>query len=244
MNKLNWKVFEPLFGTWANKIKPFFDSGQMDVIYEKLKEEARRGYKIAPNSNLTFRAFQETDIDNLQLIIVGMCPYHSFYNDQPVADGLCMSCSVTGKLQPTLLNFYDAIERELYDGLCVPCTRNPDLTFLARDNGVLLLNAALTTTKGKAGNHIALWNEFMKYLFENVFDTAGVPILLLGKEAQKLEKYITPFSTVIKVSHPAFAAYQNEEWNSEGCFKQIQTILKYRNNQEINWFDSSEIIPF
>lgn len=244
-SKLNWTSFEKQFGSWSEKIKPFFFSGGFDGIYKQLKEEAKRGYQIAPNSNLTFRAFQECDINNVRLIVIGMAPYHTFIDNQPIADGLCMSCSITNKLQPSLSNFFDACERELYNGLCLPCIRKADLTYLARDNGVLLLNAALTTTRGKAGNHLLLWEPFMKYLFENVLDVMGIPILLMGRDAQKLEKYINPFNTIIKVSHPASSSYSGDsEWNSEGCFKEIQTILKQRHNEKINWFDEEENIPF
>ena len=51
--KLNWEKFKPYFGTWASKIKPFFDSGGFDPIYERLKEDSRRGIAIARNIKFT-----------------------------------------------------------------------------------------------------------------------------------------------------------------------------------------------
>jgi len=238
--KLNWKNFEHLFGSWKEKIKPFFLQGEFDNIYKQLKEDARRGQQIAPNSNLTFRAFQECDINKLKLVIVVDTPYNDFINGQPMADGLCMSCSITKKIDPILSNFLDACELELYEGLCLPCIRNSDLTYLAKNEGVLLLNVALTTTKQNAKAHLNLWKPFMQYLFEEVLDVQGIPILLIGENSHKLEKYINPFNTIFKL--PSIEA--NKDWDSGNTFREINKLLKRKNNETINWFDESEEIPF
>ena len=244
-SKLKWETFEEKLGSWGSKIYPFYLAGGFDPIYRHLKDRANLGVKILPDSKNTFRCFEECSIDNVRLIIVGMCPYHSLKNGESIADGLALSCGITKYPQPSLDFFTRAIEKELYNDLCLPCIKNPDLTYLANKEGVLLLNAGLTTEAGFAGVHNKLWEPFMKYLFENVLDVMGIPILLLGKDAQKLEKYIAPFNTIIRVSHPASAAHSNlGEWNSESCFKQIETILKHKNNETINWFDENQEAPF
>ena len=46
--KLNWELFSPLFGDWADRIQPFFQNGGFDKIYEFLKKESKRGVGIAP----------------------------------------------------------------------------------------------------------------------------------------------------------------------------------------------------
>jgi uracil DNA glycosylase len=71
--KLEWSKWESQFGTWAAKIKPFFDSGEFDDIYGKLREESGRGHQIAPVSDLTYRTFQLTPIDNIKCVVLGMC---------------------------------------------------------------------------------------------------------------------------------------------------------------------------
>ncbi len=234
--KLRWENFEPKFGTWANKFKPFFDSGGFDPIYDFLKSESLRGKRISPLSPNTFRCFLETPYDDLKAIMVGMCPYHTFRNDQPVADGLLLGCSVTNILQPSLEKFYKAIETELYDGMNLNYEKNPDVSYLAQQ-GVLMLNAGLTVEMGKAGSHNDLWEPFMKYLFQEVLDVVRVPIIFLGKDAAKIEKYVDPFTWVFKVSHPASASYSGSEWDSEGVFKKVSKILKDTNNETITWLD-------
>ena len=244
-SKLSWEKFSPLFGTWNNKIKPFFFQGGLDEIFAKLKEDSARGKKIFPSSENVFRAFRECPINELKLVVCGISPYHSMKDEVIIADGLAMSCSNTNYLQPTLDHWYNACERELNRGLCLPCAKNPDLTFLAK-SGVLLLNAGLTVEASKACSHNLLWEPFMKYLFTEIINNIGVPIVLLGKESHKLEKYINPFSTVFRLSHPTSVVYNsdNTEWDSQGMFSKVNEILKYGNNTSIQWFDESDIAPF
>jgi len=178
MNFENFKnQFHP---SWHRKIKLFIESQECDKIYEFLKKEGGRGKKIAPLSSNTFRCFLETSYDDVRAILVGIAPYHIFKNGQPVADGLLFGCSVTEYVQPSLDKFYKAIENELYDGLNVNYYKNFDVSYLAQQ-GVLMLNAGLTVEMGKPGSHNLLWEPFMKYLFEEVLDVIGAPVILLGK---------------------------------------------------------------
>jgi len=239
-----WNNFKDLFHpSWWEKIKPFIESEECDKIYKFLKEESGRGKKIAPLSSNTFRCFKETSLDELKVILVGMCPYHSLKDGKPIADGLLMGCSNTGYPQPSLEQFYTAIENELYKGLNLRYFKNPDVSYLA-NKGVLMLNAALTTEIGLAGAHQGLWKPFMKYLFSHLA-TGGTPIILMGEKAAEVEEFIDPYSWVFKVSHPASASYRKTQWNSEGVFTLTNRVLKETNNISITWLDEEEDnLPF
>jgi len=234
---MQWEKFADQFDeSWHAKMKPFIESDECDDIYKFLKKEAKRGKKIAPLSSNTFRAFRETKFNELSAVMVGMCPYHTFKNNEPVADGLLMGCSSTGYPQPSLDKFYDGLEVELYNGLNLKLKKNPDVSYLA-NQGVLMLNAALTVEMGKAGSHNAIWEPFMKYLLENVLNTTGVPFIFLGKDAAKYERHLPPFTWSFALSHPASASYKNTDWNTEGVFTKVNKILKENNNYKINWLD-------
>jgi uracil-DNA glycosylase len=187
-----------------------------------------------------YRCFKETSLDDLKVVMMGMCPYHTLRNDVPVADGLLMGCSVTGSLQPSLEQFYKGIENELFKGLDLKHYKNPNVRYLAKQ-GVLMVNAALTTEINKAGSHIALWEPFTKYLLEQVLSFTGVPIIFLGKDAAKYERYIPPFTWSFTLSHPASASYKNTEWSTEGTFTKVDKILKDNNNFKIDWLEQ---VPF
>lgn len=232
---MNWEKFEDKFHeSWHAKMKPFIESDECDAIYEFLKKESKRGKNIAPLSSNVFRAFKETPLDNLKVVMLGMCPYHTIKNGTCVADGLLMGCSITETLQPSLDQFYGGIERELHNGLNLKYIKTPDVSYLA-SQGVLMLNAALTTEINKAGSHISIWEPFTRYLFEHVLDTTGAPVIFLGKDAAKYQRYVSPFTWSFVLSHPASASYKNTEWSTEGVFGKVDKILRENNNYKIYW---------
>ena len=176
---MDWTKFKDQFHeSWHIKMRPFIESQECDDIYAFLKKESKRGKRIAPLSNNVFRAFKETSLDDMKVILMGMCPYHTERNGIFVADGLLMGCSITETLQPSLDQFYNALEKELYDGLNLQYIRTPDVSYLAHQ-GVLMTNAALTTEINKAGSHLELWEPFTKYFFEEVVYSSGVPVIFL-----------------------------------------------------------------
>lgn len=234
---MNWEKFSSKFhSSWHDKIKPFIESEECNKIYAFLKQESQKGKKIAPDSINTYRCFFETPLNDVKVVIVGMCPYHTFKNGNPVADGLALSCSITEQLQPSLDQFYNALEIEFYNGLNLNIVKHTDLSYLAKE-GVLLLNAALTTEKDKAGSHLDLWEPFMKFLFENIINDLGVPIIFLGKDASRLKKYTSSFTHVFEISHPASASYIGINWDTNGVFKKVDKIIWESNGDSIMWLD-------
>ena len=239
---MNWTNFEQQFHpSWHAKMRPFIESEQCDKIYAYLKAESKRGKKVAPLSMHVWRCFKETSLDDLKVVVMGMCPYHTFKNDLPVADGLLMGCSITEQVQPSLSQFYGAMEKEFYDGLNLSIIQNPDVSFIA-NQGVLMLNAALTTEMNKAGSHIEIWEPFIKYLFEEIINHLGIPIVFLGKEAGRYKKYTGIFTHVFEVSHPASASYKGTEWDTEGVFTKVNRLLEENNGFSVHWLDVD--VPF
>jgi len=240
---MNWDNFKSMFHpSWHAKMKSFIESNECDEIYTFLKKESKRGKQIAPLSSNVYRCFKETPLDQVKFVMVGMCPYHTFKDNLPVADGLLMGCSITGYIQPSLDNFYKALEKEFHRGLNLSYEKTPDVSYLA-NQGVLMLNAALTTEKNKAGSHIDIWEPFIKYLFEEVLNVLGVPFLFLGKDAGKYKKYTGIFTHSFVISHPASAAYKGADWDSEGVFTKIDTLIYENNGFSINWLKDAEY-PF
>lgn len=238
---MEWKKFKDQFDeSWHERIAPFIESKECDEIYAQLKADGKRGKRIAPLSNLTFRCFKETKREDLKAVLVGMCPYHTMVNYVYVADGLLMGCSVTGKLQPSLENFYNGIEKELHQGLAFDWIKNPDVSYLAHQ-GVLMFNAALTTEIGKAGSHNQIWAPFTKYVIETVLEGTNAPILFLGKDAAAFKRYTPPFTWSFAISHPASAAYNNSEWDTEGAFTKINNVIKDNKKGTVSWLDD---LPF
>lgn len=238
---LKWEAIEPKLGHWAGKFKPFFDTGQFDKIYDVLKADGKRGIEIAPLAKDTYAAFEKCPLYDLRCVFVGLAPYASFIGDTPISDGLAFSCSVFNQEQPSLRLIWDAV----FNDLQMEGKRWTDLTVWAHQ-GVLLLNVALTAKKGKPESYVEIWEPFMHYLFEEVLGIeTGLPIVMFGKEAQKMEKYTLPFGHYIKkVEHPAYSARMNREFKHENLFSWVNTILKEHNRQPIDWCPTQEDYDF
>jgi uracil-DNA glycosylase len=241
MTKLNWASFESKFGDWAPKIKSFFESGKMDDIYNFLKKESKEGKQIAPKSFNTYRCFTETSYQNLNCVIFLQDPYFKFINDEPIASGVAMDCSISARVQPTLRNFYSGIETELFNGLNLDYINGPNLDYLTKQ-GVLLINTALTVEKDKAGSHADVWKEFTSFLLTEVLSVTGVPILFLGKEAQSFMPLVKNTNPCFKLTHPAAAAYSGGVWKTGTTFNDINLSLEGSNNELIVWLDFE--LPF
>lgn len=233
---MKWELFKEHFHeSYHFKVRPFIESAECDSIYAHLKERSKKGHKIAPSSSLTYRCFRETPMNEIKVVLMGMAPYHTMKNGQYVADGLLMGCSTTGILQPSLQQFYSGIAEELYEqDNPVRHSRNPDVTYLAKQ-GVFMYNASLTTEVNKAGSHLDIWHPFTKYVIEEIINPLDVPVVFLGKDAEKFDRYILPFNWSFVVQHPASAAYKGTQWSPEGVFQKVNKILKDNNNFTIEW---------
>ena len=239
---MNWENFKHQFHpSWHARMRPFIESEQCDKIYAFLKSESKRGKRVAPLSMHVWRCFLETPLDDLKVVMVGLCPYHTLRNDVPVADGLLMGCSITEQIQPSLEQYYGAVERDIYDGLNLHIIKDPNVSYLAHQ-GVLMFNAALTTEINKAGSHLDVWEPLVKYLFEEIINHLGIPIVFLGKEAAKYKKYTGIFTHVFELSHPASAAYKNGEWDTEGVFSKLNVLLEENNGFSVQWLQVD--VPF
>lgn len=235
-NKLNWEAFAPMFGGWADSFKPFFEGEQAWDIYQKLKNDSRNGAKIFPASNSLYRAFSMCSPSNLKLIIYGSDPYPGKYKDhKPQATGLALDCSNSAdkKMQPSLSAFWEGLKKEYK----VKPTHN--LEFLAIQ-GVLLVNRSMTVEYQKIGKHMGWWDDFHKFFLQEIItpNHPNVPIVFLGKDAAKLDKYVFQLSNpTYTLDHPSFAARSQQTWDTKGVFTKCNKLIVSNLGaiQEIMW---------
>lgn len=240
---MNFEKTAPLFGAWAEKFRPFIESKEMDEIYRKIREDAfiERGGKmykkelIVPESQNVFRVFKESVPTNIKSIWYLMDPYPRMYKNKALqATGIAMDCSNSpdGEIQPSLKNFYDALDKDL--GKTVE--RTPDLSYLVQQ-GILLVNTDLTCKYNKTGSHEGLWEPFQKYFLEEVmYGTTGIIYVLSGKSSLRMEKFINSLGNYIfKLEHPAAASHNDTDWNCKNIFKTTNKLLYENNRIEIFW---------
>jgi uracil-DNA glycosylase len=216
---------------WADKLKGFIQSSDFDKILQNLYDLRESGKRFTPPLKQVFRAFEECPVDKLRVIIIGQDPYPQL----GVADGLAFSCGNTDKPQPSLRNMFEAIEKTVYQEF--PTYQDPNLTRWA-NQGVLLLNKALTCEVDKIGSHYDVWNDFVMYVLDMLnFTDSGLIFVLLGKPSQEFENFIGPNHYIIKASHPASAAYTKTVWECNDLFNKVNEIITKCNGPQftINW---------
>ena len=150
---------------------------------------------------------------------------------------MAFSCSLTGKPQTSLKFIQHAITQTVYDNDETK-EHNPDLSRWA-EQGVLLLNSALTCEIDKIGSHYPIWKDFVAYLMDMLnFTDSGLVFILLGKQAQELESLIGQNHYILKASHPASAAHNGTNmWDCNDVFNESNRIIEKNVGKEfiINW---------
>ena len=230
--KLEWNNLEEQIGSWVKYLTPIFDSDDMYNLYQEFKVCKET---ITPLSKDLYKFLKVCPPEKLQVIMILLDSYPSRYKigaKDLQATGIPMDCSNTpdGKLQPSLEAFYEGIEKE-YDEKIV---HSKDLTYLC-EQGVFLGNRALNCKLNKTGSFLGKWDFFWKFFFEEVINSyfPGIPVVLMGKEAQKLKKYIFEMSNpIFEVSHPSAAARSYTTWDTEGVFKKVNKIIELNNGPE------------
>jgi uracil-DNA glycosylase len=215
---------------WSTKLRSFIYSTEFDKIITELARLSMDGRRFTPPLKQMFRAFEECPVNDLKVIVVGQDPYPQL----GVADGIAFSCSNTKELQPSLRYLLDEINRTVYNGH--PGSLDTDLTRWA-EQGILLVNTALTTTVGKIGQHYNIWKPFLAYLFDYLtWNEAGLIYVYMGKQAQEWSEAVNDNNYKFFVSHPASAAYnQQERWNSDNLFVKINEVVEKQFNAKITW---------
>jgi uracil-DNA glycosylase len=224
------KLYEKLKPSgWGDRLKMFLLSKDFENILTHLYDESQAGRRFTPVLKDLFRAFEECPYDKLRVVVIGQDPYPQ----AGVADGISFSCSHTGKVQPSLRYMFKEIEDTVYpDGM----RWDPDLKRWS-NQGILMLNTAMTCEIGNIGSHIKLWEPFAEYLFDTLDNNyTGLVYVFLGNKAKAWNKTIGSSNYKFFVPHPASAAYRKgSKWESGDLFNKVNDILDKNYGEKIIW---------
>jgi uracil-DNA glycosylase len=210
---------------WEHILNPYLDSEDFYKTMQKLIKFVQEDKRFTPKMKDWFRTFTHCKYNDVKVIFIGQDPYPQV----GVADGISFSCSYTMKEQPSLRHIFNSLEKQ-YPGY----NRNPDLTRWS-EQGVLMLNTALTVEINKIGSHYSLWRSFTEHLLKSIStEKSQLIVVLLGKKAQEWKKYLTNH-IIIEVEHPAAAAYKGGVWNDQDLFIRINNTLKNQGKSLVNW---------
>jgi uracil-DNA glycosylase len=221
LQEIKQKLFNKFaINGWDKVFRSFVFSSDFDNIITKLWELSNDDKKFTPPLKQVFRAFEECPYDNLQVVIIGQDPYPQL----GVADGISFSCSNTNKLQPSLRFILEEVNRTVYDNEVI--IEDLDLKIWS-NQGVLMLNTALTTEVGNIGSHYDIWRPFTTYLLDWLnINKSELVYVYMGKKAEEWSSMTDDTNIKYFVKHPASAAYNGSKWDSKDLFNKINLHKK------------------
>lgn len=218
--------------SWYKSLKSFLEGGAFERIGKTINW-LRKKVIVYPEKELIFRAFRETPLDEVKVILLFQDPYHN-----GIMDGLATSCSKSF-ISPTLQIMLNEIDREYPEWKDLLDYGRYDRKNLLRwaKQGVLLLNVALTVEKGKPGSHLDIWKPFTIEVINILNEKQDLVWGLFGKEAQLYKKYIKNVThSIFTVPHPAAEIYNfNAGFYDSNIFRNINEELAARNKKIIYW---------
>ncbi|GEP09708.1 uracil-DNA glycosylase [Methylobacterium gnaphalii] len=178
---------------------PFFSDGGAEAVARQVDACVANGARVLPAPENIFRALSLTPLDRVKAVILGQDPYPTPGD----ANGLAFSYVGPRRL-PVSLKIILAEVVEASQGE-KPVFRSGDLTPWA-EQGVLLLNTALTVEAGKAGAHLRLgWSRLADEAVAAVSARQDPAVFLLwGAQARAREGLIdTRRHGVFASGHPS-----------------------------------------
>lgn len=222
----SFKIAEKLLGTeWAYELYGEFSRPYMDILTDFIKKE-KENYIIRPDKGYTFRAFKACPFSKVKVIMVGQDPY-----PHNAADGLAFS-SKNKSFPVSLKRIYTEIEKDTGEA-----SWEPELSHWT-EQGVLLLNKALTVRDGEPNSHHGKgWEEFISAVLKSLNkETIPTVFIFFGKSAQELASNVTGEEhLVIKASHPARNTSYAMNLKDQGYFKKINDFVERVWSAKIEW---------
>lgn len=213
---------------WKQALNNEFDRPYFQQVVTFLKIERAQGKTIYPPGALIFNAFDKTPFDKVKVVILGQDPYHG----PGQAHGLSFSVQPGVKPPPSLVNIYKELQTDI--GLPTPTSGNLDHW---AEQGVLLLNAALTVRANEPASHAKIgWADFTNAVINKLSDEkTGIVFLLWGRFAHEKQSLIDETRHfVLKAAHPSpFSA----DKGFFGCkhFSKTNEILSKQGIDPIDW---------
>jgi uracil-DNA glycosylase len=155
---------------------------------------------ITPHPYNMFNFARNTPYDSVTTVIIGQDPYPK----QGDADGMCFS-SKSAKTPASLRNIYKCL---MHTGEIKTMPSTSNLSNWA-SQGVLMMNAALTTRVGEPNAHKNIWKEFTDKLITHIShdDTCGpcwsLTFMLWGNLAKKKREFINEDCVIHEWIHPS-----------------------------------------
>jgi uracil-DNA glycosylase len=210
--------FESMDQSWQRLLAPSKD------LLDGIDKELSGIENLTPSRNQVMRAF-ELPVENIRVILLGQDPYPT----EGMACGLAFANAPGTKTPQSLKNLIKELQSDL-----------PGVSALAdlskwSNQGVMLLNSALTTEVGTSGSHQSLWRKFIEDTV-SALDQARAGKLVcmsLGLEAKKLASFVE-LGEVVYAPHPSPLSAHRGFFGSK-IYSRVNQALSDQGQEPIDW---------
>lgn len=209
------------------------------MVSEALNKVYREGKPFCPKAENIFRAFSILPPDKVRVVLVGQDPYPQ----KGVATGILFANKENtpeDKLSPSLKVIKNSFLR-LLQNQEKGTNFDPSLVYIA-EQGVLMINSALTVEMNKPGSHSMIWRPFVSTLLRNLSNmNHNIIFVLFGSQARTFRPYINKENFCVELVHPAYYARAGGEEQQEGesvyggLWRSINALLISMGEKEISW---------
>ena len=217
--------------SWRAVLEPVLASPKSRALGTFLTAEEAAGKAIYPPRGSRLAALDLTPLDSVKVVILGQDPYHGAGQ----AHGLSFSVQPGVKVPPSLANIYKELERDL--GL--PRAGHGNLSSWAQQ-GVLLLNNALTVEDGKPASHQGKgWEEITDAIVAAVAAKPEPCVFMLWgshakKKAASVPGLLDSHHLILTAPHPSpLSAHTG--WFGSGHFGKANAFLEAQGRSTIGW---------
>ena len=217
--------------SWKTYLQAEFDKPYFKDLASFVKKDYHQ-HTCYPSGNQIFNAFEHCHFDDVKVVIIGQDPYHG----KGQAHGLCFSVNDGIVHPPSLKNIFKEIENDL--GILYPLSGNLNRW---ADQGVLLLNTALTVEDGQPASHAGKgWETVTDALIQTVAKDPNPRVFMLwGAHAQTKQDLLAsqPQHLILTCNHPSPLSARRGANPFIGCghFKTANAWLLQQNLQVIDW---------
>ncbi|MEV1007187.1 uracil-DNA glycosylase [Streptomyces sp. NPDC049881] len=215
------EILEP---GWATALTPVAD--RIAAMGDFLRAEIAAGRTYLPAGANVLRAFQQP-FDEVRVLIVGQDPYPT------PGHAVGLSFSVAPETRP-LPGSLENIFLELHRDLGLPRPSTGDLTPWT-EQGVLLLNRALTTAPRRPGAHRGKgWEEVTEQAIRALVARGGPLVAILwGRDARNLRPMLGAVPSV-ESAHPSPMSADRGFFGSRP-FSRANALLEEQGAAAVDW---------
>lgn len=217
--------------SWCDIVKSLLEPHK-DGIISLLEIDEVAGHHVFPSPEKRFKAFS-FPMQELKVVIIGQDSYYSrAKNGLSLADGLCFSVpSECGKCPPSLKTIFN----ELYHEYGLKRT-NTDLSDWA-EQGVLMLNCALTVRENKPGSHMKVWKPFTQAFLQHLNTRhEHIVYILWGEFAKSFGSLVDKDKNkILECRHPSGLAASKGPFIGNNHFTLTNEYLVQHNKSPIKW---------